>query len=30
MKTFTILGAGWLGLELAKVLKKKYKINAKI
>jgi nucleoside-diphosphate-sugar epimerase len=27
MKTFTILGAGWLGFELAKVLKSKYKIK---
>ena len=27
MKTFTILGAGWLGLELAKVLKSTYKIK---
>lgn len=27
MKTFTILGAGWLGFELAKVLKIKYKIK---
>ena len=27
MKTFTILGAGWLGLELAIVLKKNYKIK---
>lgn len=27
MKTFTILGAGWLGFELAKVLKNKYKIK---
>ena len=27
MKTFTILGAGWLGLELAKELKKNYKIK---
>ena len=27
MKTFTILGTGWLGFELAKVLKSKYKIK---
>ena len=27
MKTFTILGTGWLGFELAKVLKNKYKIK---
>ena len=27
MKTFTILGAGWLGFELAKALKTKYKIK---
>lgn len=27
MKTFTILGAGWLGFELAKALKAKYKVK---
>ena len=27
MKTFTILGAGWLGLELAKTIKLNYKIK---
>ena len=30
MKTFTILGAGWLGFELAKELKKNYKIKVSL